>query len=84
MVTTATFFASPLARPCGQSVMAAPHDNRNPEEVQSAAVLLPEVYAGLRRLAQALTVNVRPGQTLQLMALVHEAYLRLGRNQDPG
>jgi RNA polymerase sigma factor (TIGR02999 family) len=46
--------------------------------------LLPEVYAELRRLAAALTAQLRPGQTLQPTALVHEAYLRLVRNWDPG
>lgn len=51
---------------------------------QAAADLLPVVYAELRRLAAALTAQLRPGQTLQPTALVHEAYLRLVRNEDPG
>ena len=55
-----------------------------PGEVQPAAELLVAVYAELRRLAAALTRQLRPGQTLQPTALVHEAYLRLVRNQDPG
>jgi RNA polymerase sigma factor (TIGR02999 family) len=46
--------------------------------------LLPEVYAELRRLAEALTVGLRPGQTLQPTALVHEAFLRLVGDRDPG
>ena len=49
-----------------------------------AAELLPAVYAELRRLAAALTVRLPPGQTLQPTALVHEAYLKLVRDQDPG
>jgi RNA polymerase sigma factor (TIGR02999 family) len=49
-----------------------------------AADLLPEVYAELRRLAAALTTRLRPGQTLQPTALVHEAYLRLVGHGDPG
>ena len=49
-----------------------------------AAELLPDLYAELRRLAAALTTRLRPGQTLQPTALVHEAYMRLVRNQDPG
>jgi RNA polymerase sigma factor (TIGR02999 family) len=53
-------------------------------DLQKAADLLPAVYAELRRLAAALTGQLRPGQTLQPTALVHEAYLRLVRNQDPG
>jgi RNA polymerase sigma factor (TIGR02999 family) len=53
-------------------------------EKQPAAELLPVVYAELRRLARVLSAGVRPGQTLEPTALVHEAYLRLVRNQDPG
>jgi len=49
-----------------------------------AADLLPEVYAELRRLAEALTGRLRPGQTLQATALVHEAFLRLVGDRDPG
>ena len=51
---------------------------------QPAAELLPELYAELRRLAAALTTRLRPGQTLQPTALVHEAYLRLVGQRDPG
>src|SRR3974390_1046783 len=62
-----------------------PEQNPNtPVDRQAAEELLPEVYAELRRLAAALTGKLRPGQTLQPTALVHEAYLRLVRNQDPG
>lgn len=50
----------------------------------SAAELLPVVYAELRRLAAALSGRLPPGQTLQPTALVHEAYLKLVRNHDPG
>ena len=53
-------------------------------EARPAAELLPDLYAELRRLAAALSAQLRPGQTLQPTALVHEAYLRLVRNQDPG
>ena len=53
-------------------------------EMQSAAELLPVVYAELRRLAAALAGRLPPGQTLQPTALVHEAYLRLVGDQDPG
>lgn len=52
--------------------------------IQPAAELLPAVYGELRQLAAALTAQLQPGQTLQATALVHEAYLRLVRNQDPG
>jgi RNA polymerase sigma factor (TIGR02999 family) len=51
---------------------------------QPASDLLPAVYAELRRLAAALSGRLKPGQTLQPTALVHEAYLRLVRDKDPG
>jgi RNA polymerase sigma factor (TIGR02999 family) len=53
-------------------------------EMQPAAELLPVVYAELRRLAAALAGRLPPGQTLQPTALVHEAYLRLVGDRDPG
>ena len=60
-------------------------DEQSPsDEKQPAAELLPVLYAELRRLAAALTSRLTPGQTLQPTALVHEAYLRLVRDQDPG
>ena len=64
--------------------MPDPEQDPGPGANQPAIELLPEVYAELRRLAAALTARLRPGQTLQPTALVHEAYLRLVRNQDPG
>jgi RNA polymerase sigma factor (TIGR02999 family) len=51
---------------------------------QPAAELLPVVYAELRRLAAALSGRLPPGQTLTPTGLVHEAYLRLVGEQDPG
>ena len=51
---------------------------------EAAARLLPLVYTELRRLAQARMARLPPGQTLQPTALVHEAYLRLVGDQDPG
>jgi RNA polymerase sigma factor (TIGR02999 family) len=54
------------------------------DEAQAAEDLLPILYAELRRLAAVLTGQRAPGQTLTPTALVHEAYLRLVRNQDPG
>lgn len=58
--------------------------DQDPEPIRPADELLPVVYAELRRLAAALTRKLQPGQTLQPTALVHEAYLRLVKNQDPG
>ena len=54
------------------------------DEAQAAADLLPALYTELRRLAAALTARRGPGQTLTPTALVHEAYLRLVKDQDPG
>lgn len=44
---------------------------------RAAADLLPLVYDGLRRFAQARLARMPPGQTLAATALVHEAFLRL-------
>jgi RNA polymerase sigma factor (TIGR02999 family) len=44
---------------------------------RAAAELLPMIYDELRSLARARIGTVRPGDTLQPTALVHEAYLRL-------
>lgn len=51
---------------------------------QAAADLLPIVYAELRRLAGAQMARLRPGQTLQPTAVVHEAYFKLVGREDPG
>jgi RNA polymerase sigma factor (TIGR02999 family) len=49
----------------------------------AAAELLRLVYAELRRLASHKMAGESPGQTLQATALVHEAWLRLGGDQQP-
>ncbi len=51
---------------------------------KAAAELLPLVYHELRRLAAWHLAHERPGQTLQATALVHEAWLRLVGEHDPG
>jgi RNA polymerase sigma factor (TIGR02999 family) len=51
---------------------------------RAADQLLPLVYGELRRLARALMAKTPPGNTLQPTALVHEAYLRLVGDVDPG
>jgi RNA polymerase sigma factor (TIGR02999 family) len=43
----------------------------------AAARLLPLVYEELRKLAKTRMARLRPGDTLQPTALVHEAYMRL-------
>jgi RNA polymerase sigma factor (TIGR02999 family) len=45
--------------------------------------LLPLVYGELRKLAAAKMANEAAGQTLQPTALVHEAWLRLGGDEQP-
>ena len=50
---------------------------------QATAELLPLVYAELRRLARAHMAQERAEHTLQATALVHEAYLRLVKDEDP-
>jgi RNA polymerase sigma factor (TIGR02999 family) len=45
--------------------------------------LLPLVYSELRRLAHYHLRQQRPNHTLQTTALVHEAYLRLARENSP-
>jgi RNA polymerase sigma factor (TIGR02999 family) len=49
-----------------------------------ASELLPLVYDELRALARARMAHEAPGQTLQATSLVHEAYLRLVGDADPG
>ena len=50
---------------------------------KAAEELLPLVYGELRRLAAHKMALEQPGQTLQPTALVHEAWLRLGGDQQP-
>lgn len=51
------------------------------DKEQAMAELLPVVYGELRRVAAGYLRREKPGQTLQATALVHEAYLRLLREQ---
>jgi RNA polymerase sigma-70 factor, ECF subfamily len=45
--------------------------------------LMPLVYAELRRIADSYLRNEHPGNTLQPTALVHEAYIRLVKQDQP-
>jgi RNA polymerase sigma factor (TIGR02999 family) len=56
----------------------------NEGDPKAAAELLPLVYTELRKLARSLMAKTPPGNTFQTTALVHEAYLRLVGNEDPG
>ena len=52
-------------------------------DTQAAEQILPLVYDELRRAAAAKMSREAAGQTLQPTALVHEAWLRLGGEQQP-
>jgi RNA polymerase sigma factor (TIGR02999 family) len=52
-------------------------------EEQAAERLIPLVYDQLRQLAAARMARESAGQTLQPTALVHEAWVRLGADQQP-
>ncbi len=52
-------------------------------DAQAADHLLPLVYDELRKLAAARMAHESAGQTLQPTALVHEAWLRLGGEDQP-
>jgi RNA polymerase sigma factor (TIGR02999 family) len=52
-------------------------------EEKAAERLLPLVYDQLRQLAAARMAHEAAGHTLQPTALVHEAWLRLGADQQP-
>jgi RNA polymerase sigma factor (TIGR02999 family) len=53
-------------------------------DTHAADQLLPLVYDELRILAARRLAKEKPGQTLQATALVHDAYLRLVGDDDPG
>ena len=55
----------------------------NEGDLLAADELMNLVYDDLRKLAAAKMFNEAPGQTLQATALVHEAWLRLGGDQQP-
>src|ERR1044071_8465947 len=57
-------------------------DAMQTDEFQTTEQLLPLVYAELRRLAAHKMASENPGQTLQPTALVHEAWLKLGGEQN--
>lgn len=61
--------------------MLASFPASSPEAIER---LLPQIYDELRALAAQKLAREAPGQTLQATALVHEAWLRLGGDQQPG
>lgn len=71
--------ATDASHPITQMLTAAARGDR-----EAASNLLPLVYDELRKLARARMKHLRPGQTLEATALVHEAYMRLVGDADPG
>lgn len=50
---------------------------------REAEALLPEIYDELRKIASMTMAKLPSGCTLQPTALVHEAWMRLGKTQQP-
>lgn len=69
------------AMPTNVTQLLSAIDSGDPK---AAEELLPLVYSELRQLAAAKMAQEKPGQTLQPTALVHEAWLRLGGDDQPG
>jgi RNA polymerase sigma factor (TIGR02999 family) len=69
-----------------QRVNPEPGDSSStsPSLPATAEELLPLVYGELRRLAAARMAQESPGMTIQATALVHEAWMRLEREQKKG
>ena len=64
-----------------QTMNTAPHETNRPDLPATAEELLPLVYGELRRLAANRMADENSGMTLQATALVHEAWMRLEREQ---
>ncbi len=56
----------------------------DPGDPEKARELLPLVYDELRALARAQVAREKPNRTLQATDLVHEAWLRVAGEHDPG
>lgn len=72
-----------LTRPTGNDVARILAGLGKDDDEQALARLLPLVYGELRALADLQLRSERPDHTLQPTALVHEAYLRLLKDQRP-
>ena len=72
------------SRPLNDGAPSSPAPDHRPDSTPpDAQQLLSIVYDELRRLAAAKLSRESPGQTLQPTALVHEAWLRLGGENQP-
>lgn len=67
----------------GEDARSSPN-GRSATGPHAAEDLIPLVYDELRRLAASRLAHLPPGQTLQPTALVHDAFLRLVGDADPG
>lgn len=65
-----------------QGPKEAPSGRQPSEKAADVSVLMPAVYDELRRLARHYLRREPRGQSLQATALVHEAYLRLLKDED--
>lgn len=63
--------------------LAVIKNRTNQDDGRAAEELLPLVYEELRTLAKGKMTKEKSGQTLQATALVHEAWLRLGGDDQP-
>lgn len=73
-----------MTTPDDRSTLATRLASAADSDPTRAAELLPLVYDELRALAHARMAHERAGHTIQATALVHEAYMRLIGDQDPG
>lgn len=72
-----------MIRPVDEAKLAALFERMEQGDPQAAAELLPVVYDELRRVAAAKMAREHAQHTLQPTALVHEAWLRLGGDDQP-
>jgi RNA polymerase sigma factor (TIGR02999 family) len=70
--------------PTDPATLSRLRDDLSHGRPRSAEELLPLLYEELRSLARARLAREGPGQSLQPTALVHEAFLRLVGERDPG
>jgi RNA polymerase sigma factor (TIGR02999 family) len=70
-----------VAMDCPQADVTALLSELTQGNQEAAEKLIPVVYDELKRLARAYMRRERPDHTLQTTALVHEAYLKLVRQQ---
>jgi RNA polymerase sigma factor (TIGR02999 family) len=72
---------SPPGNPAGEITLLLQRIDAG--DAQAAERILPLVYEELRKLAAARMAREAAGHTLQPTALVHEAWIRLGADQQP-